>query len=59
MTRNNGIGRILAETLAEDTELVETVRGLIDGSIRWNDIQDEPGIDVETGNPIPDGRTEA
>lgn len=61
MTRskaNNGLDS-LAIVLSEDKVLMTILEGLKSGTIGWNDIPDELGIDVETGNPIPDGSTEA
>jgi len=60
--RNNrdGIASSLAEFLADsDPGLMSDLEGLLNGDVSWHDIQDVPGIDVETGNPIPDGKTEA
>ncbi len=50
------LGRLMAD---RDPSLLADLAGLLDGSIQWSDIVDAPGVDVETGNPIPNGATEA
>ena len=53
-------GASLARMMADhDPSLMADLAGLLNGSIQWSDIEDEPGIDAETGNPIPNGATEA
>jgi hypothetical protein len=49
----------LIPILLEDSTLIADLAGLLDGSILWENVPDELGIDVETGNPIPEGKTEA
>jgi hypothetical protein len=49
----------LLPILLEDSGLIADLAGLFDGSKMWEEIPDELGIDVETGNPIPEGKTEA
>lgn len=59
-TARDGFGADVASFLIEsDPGLLSDLEGLINGDVSWDEIPDEPGIDVLTGNPIPDGATEA
>lgn len=55
--KRNAFGELLAEIIGQDDLML--VRALINGIVQWENVEDELGRDVETGNPIPYGATQA